>query len=190
MIRQATLPLLFVLSPSLQPAAGEILERRLRRAVRRREPIALGTAAVPYEPAGRPDESPLRRVLLREEGLEIAITTGTARILRELELLVELDRRHSVAVRMVMPASKAEDPEPRLRAVGCLAAEGIATRVLVSPAGAETLRYVFEQAVDAGAQDVEMDTRSLRRGERNSRLATFRRLRLEYGFPRAAVGRG
>jgi DNA repair photolyase len=193
MIRQATLPLLFVLSPALQREPRAALERWLRRAVLRRQPVALGTVAAPYEPAaGRREENPLRRVLLSEEGLEIAITTGTPRILRELDLLVELDRRHSVAVRMVVPASSGDDPEPRMRAVRGLAAEGIATSVLLSPGsgGEETLRFLLEESLAAGALDTEIDVRRLGRAGRASLLATFRRLRLEYGFPRGASGRG
>jgi DNA repair photolyase len=197
MLRQATLPLLFVLSPALQPDPGEALVRRLRKAVCRREPIVLGTAAQPYEPAAGPwQESALRQILLRAEGLEIALTTGTPRILRELGLLVELDRRHSVAVRMIVPAAGGA-PEPRLRAVRGLTAEGIATSLLLRlPAaprgttGEESLRFLLEEALAAGALDVEMDARSLRRGERVPLLAAFERLRLEYGFPRRASGRG
>ncbi len=196
MFNQATLPLLFVLSPSLQPDPGAALERRLRRAALRRQPIALGTAAHPYEPAaGRREENPLRRALLREEGLEIAITTGTPRILRELDLLVELDRRHAVAVRMVVPITAADDPEPLMRAVRGLAAEGIAASVLLSPApgtrnSEETLRFLLEEAREAEALDVEIDAERLCRAELASLISTFRRLRLEYGFPRRAVGRG
>ena len=194
MFNQATLPLLFVLSPSWQPDPGAALERRLRRAALRREPIALGTAAHPYEPAaGRKEENPLRRALLREEGLEIAITTGTPRILREIDLLAELDRRHSVAVRMVVPMSAADDPEPRMRAIRGLAAEGIATSVLLREPGSggeEILRFLLEEAREAEALDVEIDAGALRRTERASLISTFRRLRLEYGFPRRAPGRG
>jgi DNA repair photolyase len=193
MIRQATLPLLFVLSPALHPDPEAALERRLRKAALRREPISLGTAAAPYEPAvRRREENPLR-TLLREEGLEISITTATPRILREVDLLVDLDRRHSVAVRMVVAG--ADDPEPPMRAVRSLAAEGIATSVLVSPGpgagrGEETLRSLLEQAAEAGAWDVEIDAGPPRRAERAFLLATFRRLRLEYGFPRGVPGRG
>jgi DNA repair photolyase len=197
MFQQATLPLLFVLSPALQPDPGAAFARRLRKAALRREPIVVGSAASPYEPAaGRVEENPLRRVLLREEGLEIAITTGTPRILRELDLLAELDRRHSVAVRMVVPATGAHDPEPRLRAVRGLTAEGIATSVLLSPlppgsrSREEILRFLLEEALEAGALDVEIDARSLRRGERDHLVSLFWRLRLEYGFPRRASGRG
>jgi DNA repair photolyase len=196
MSRQATLPLLFALSPALQPGPEAALARRLRRAALRREPIALGTAAVPYEPVtGRGEENPLRQILLREEGLEIAITAGSPRILRELELLVELERRHSVAVRIIVPAA-GEDPETRMRVVRGLAAEGIATSLLLSPAapgsrtGEETFRFLLEGALEAGALDVAIDARSLRCGERAPLLAAFQRLRLEYGFPRGTAGRG
>jgi len=196
MFNQATLPLLFVLSPSLQSDPGAALERRLRRAALRRRPIALGTASHPYEPAaGRREENPLRRALLREEGLEIAITTGTPRILRELDLLAELDRRHSVAVRMIVPITDTDDPESRMQAIRGLAAEGIAASVLLSPApgnrhGEEVLRFLLEEARQAEALDVEIDGGTLRRDERAPLISTFRRLRLEYGFPRRGAGRG
>jgi DNA repair photolyase len=194
MFNQATLPLLFVLSPTLQPDPGAALAHRLRKAVSRRQPIALGTPADPYEPlAGRREENPLQRVLLREEGLELVITTATPRILRELDLLVELDRRHSVTVRMLVPATA--DPESHMGAVRSLAAEGIATSVLLAPApdnrrGKETLRFVMEEALEAGALDVEIDAGALPRSERTSLSANFKRLRLEYGFPRRTSGRG
>ncbi|HEY4565572.1 MAG TPA: hypothetical protein VIJ36_21530, partial [Thermoanaerobaculia bacterium] len=81
MIRQATLPLLFALSPTLQSDPVEMMERRVRRAALRREPVVLGTADAPYEPPAR-GESPLR-ALLPADGLEVAITTATPRILGE-----------------------------------------------------------------------------------------------------------
>jgi DNA repair photolyase len=192
MIRQATLPLLFVLSPALQSDPEAALERKVRRSLRRREPIAAGTAAEPYAPV--PSGSPLR-MLLAEEGLKIAVTTATPRILREIDLLVELDRRHSVTVRMAVPAWGSEDPEPRMRAVRGLAAEGIATSVLLQAlpdgnGGEEALRFLLEEAREAGAHDVEIEAGALRRINRARLLAAFRRLRLEYGFPQAVSGRG
>src|SRR4051794_16689189 len=78
MIRQATLPLLFALSPTLQSDPAEAMERRVRRAALRREPVVLGTAATPYEPPAR-GESPLRTLLPLADGLEVAITTATPR---------------------------------------------------------------------------------------------------------------
>jgi DNA repair photolyase len=192
MIRQATLPLLFALSPTLQSDPAEAMERRVRRAALRREPVVLGTAAIPYEPPAR-GETPLRTLLPLADGLEVAITTATPRILGELELLAELDRRHSVTVRVTAPVPATLDPGPRLRAAHSLAAEGIATVLLLIPAQAgceEELRYFLEQGREAEIHDVEIETAGLRRAERAPLQATFRRLRLECGFPRGAAGRG
>jgi DNA repair photolyase len=192
MIRQATLPLLFVLSPTLRSDPATALERKLRKSLIRRGPIAVGTPAAPYEP--RRTQSPLAKILRLEEGREVAITTASPHILREIHLLVELDRRHSVAVRMIVPVAK-EDPEPWLRAVRGLAAERIAASVLLSPApgthsGEETLRFLLEEAQEAGTLDVEIDAGRLRRSQRAPLISVFQRLRLEYGFPRGSSGRG
>src|SRR3954466_5365382 len=196
MIRQATLPLLFVLSPTLQSDPVGMMERRVRRAALRREPVVLGTAQAPYEPPAR-GESPLRALLPLADGLEVAITTATPRILGELELLAELDRRHSITVRITAPLPATLDPGPRLRAAQALAAEGITTVLLLVPtktdcedACEEEMRFFLEQAREAEIHDVEIETAGLRRAERAPLRATFRRLRLEHGFPRGAAGRG
>jgi DNA repair photolyase len=191
MIRQATLPLLFVLSPSFQADPAEAIERRVRRAAVRREPVVLGTAAAPYEPVR--EASPLRALMPLGDGLKIAITTASPRILGELELLAELDRRHSVTVRLLVPVPTPLDPGPRLRAAHSLAAEGITTVLLLAPtavAREEEMRFFLEAAREANVHDVEIETAPLRRVERPALQDTFRRLRLEYGFPRASAGRG
>jgi DNA repair photolyase len=171
------------------------MERRVRRAILRREPVVLGTADAPYEPPAR-GESPLRTLLLAD-GLEVAVTTATPRVLGELELLAELDRRHSVTVRITAPLSATLDPGPRLRAAHALAAEGITTVLLLVPRKAdceadceEEMRFFLEQAWEAEIHDVEIETAGLRRAERASLGTTFRRLRLEHGFPRGMAGRG
>jgi DNA repair photolyase len=197
MIRQATLPLLFVLAPSLQPDPAEALERKIQRAALRREPVVLGTAAAPYEPVGRGgDSSPLRRLLSSGDGLEITITTASPRILGELELLAELDRRHSVTVKMVAAVPSPLDPGPRLRAANSLAAEGITTVLLLAPAAErpgrfeEELRFLLERARGVEIHDVEIETGAFRRAERAGLRSAFERLRLEHGFPRSCAGRG
>jgi len=188
MIRQATLPLLFALAPVLHPDPEAALERKLRKAVLRREPISLGTLAAPYEPATGREASPLE-ALLKEEGLEVSIITATPRILREIDLLVDLDRRHSVTVRMAVPVT--EDPGPRMRTVHALAAEGIATSVLLSgTVSEEKLRALLQEAWEARAWDVEIEAGSSKRSRKAPPLDVFRRLRLEYGFPRGVAGRG
>lgn len=193
MFRQATYPLLLVLSPTLTASPGAALERRLRKAALRRQPLVIGTPAEPYDPVD--DRFGAARSLLsdlvRQEGLEITVTTRSPRVLRDLELLVELDKRHAVAVRVMVPAA---DPELQLQAVRALAAEGIATTVLCDPVGLdggeEVLRQSFAAASEAGARDIEVDTPALGRAERERFLALFRRLRLEHGFPREIAGRG
>lgn len=184
MILKAALPLLHSLS-SVSP------EARLRRAARRGGPVALGTPAAPYEPAGR---SPLA-ALKTAEGLEIAVVTRSPEITREIELLAELDRRCSVTVDLLMPAADVA----RLEAVARLAAEGIAIRVLCLLRagvndGEPALRKLFAAARDAGAWDVRSlpapRHRFLRSRRPEAGAAIFRRLRLEHGFPREMSGRG
>lgn len=195
MFRQASYPLLLVLSPTLTASPGAALERRLRKAALRGQPLVLGTPAEPYDPAD--DRFAAARSLLgdlvRQEGLEITVTTRSPRILRDLELFVELDKRHAVAVRVMAPAAS---PELQLQAVRALAAEGIATSVLCAPPdldegdGEEVLRRFFAAASEAGARDVAVEAPALEWAERERLSSLVRRLRLEHGFPRAVAGRG
>jgi DNA repair photolyase len=193
------------------PAAARDLGRH--RAVRRGNQVALGTAEAPYAPGV--DLRELRGV----EGLEVAVTTRSPAILDELERLVELDRLCSVTVDMMLAAVDpflvrrlepgAAEARSRLRAVAGLAAEGIAVRVLCTPLcpglndREPALRAFMAAARDAGALDVmagtapEHSSRLARfLGRRppetdlDPRLAVFRRLKLEFGFPRLSTGRG
>jgi DNA repair photolyase len=133
-------------------------------------------------------------------------------ILRHVEVLAELDRRHAVTVRMMVPTVDPElaerlepgepDPRARLRAVRQLAEEGIETRVLCSPwlpglhDRESVLSPLFAAAREAGAYDVQLPRdlrgteRKLSRTRRDRRLALFQRLRLEHGFPQTIPGRG
>lgn len=192
MIAKATLPLLAPLFP-ISVVSDD--SARLRRAARRGGPVTLGTPAAPYEPVGR---SPLAALEGIDE-LEITVVTRSPEIVSELDLLADLDRRCAVTVEMI-----ASDADPvlawKLEAMARLAAEGIAVRVLcplVAGAndGEAALRKLLAAARDAGAWDV----RALAAGKRPrlslrpkpaDALTTFRRLRLEYGFPRAMAGRG
>lgn len=191
MIRQATLPLLFTLSPTL-PKEEAALERQLRRSVARKGPVVVGSATDPYDPAVHGTARALLETFLRREGLEISIVTRSPRIANDLELLVELDKRHSVTVRTVLEAAGL-DTAARMHAARALAAEGITTVILCRPAtpdGEEGLRSILEEARESGAFDVEVEAGTLDRAGRAAVLATFRRLRLEYGFPLDVPGRG
>jgi DNA repair photolyase len=205
MAYEATLPL-FSLFPVARAAQGSLdfdlaaLEKRLCKAALRSEPVAVGTVDDPYEPVS--DHHAASRALLtvcnRVEGLELSITTRSPRIVDDLTLLTELDRRHAVTVHILMAAANPE----LMGAVETLAAEGIDTRVLwLSEGGGDevALRLLFEQAQEAGASDVglrlaprtRLVPRHPPRTEKEERLlATFRRLRLTHGFPRPVPGRG
>jgi hypothetical protein len=201
------------------------LERKLRRAALRGQPIVLGTVDIPYEPVRRLrhpgfNRSPLAALDLSgtpgmsetlgttgiAEGLAVSITTRSPLILRDLDLLAELDRRHAVTVHVTLPTVDpvladrlepgAPDPRARLRAVRQLAEEGIDTQVVCSPVlagendGEEVLRQLFAEVREAGANDMTASAAHLRPAVRDRFLATFRLLRLEYGFPQGLPGRG
>lgn len=191
MIRQASLPLIFALSPTLSNEEA-VLERELRRAAARKGPVVLGSVADPYDPTTRGMVRSLLETFLRQEGLEISITTRSPRIQSDLELLAELDKRHSVTIRMALEP-EAGDAAARMHAARCLAAEGITTVVLCCPSegsGEADLRPLLMEAREAGVFDVEIETSSLDRAAKAPVQATFRRLRLEHGFPLDVPGRG
>lgn len=219
MSRQATLPFVPTLT---QVPSDPAVEPLLRRAILRREPVVLGTAgADPYSvDSGQATfVRSLLQALTRVEGLEVAITTRSPRILQDLSLLIELDQKHMVRVDVPLPATDPElalrieprEPEPqaRLWAVSQLAAEGITTKVVVKPVlpgvndGEAELQALFEAAGKAGAWDIALETVPAARAQlnlwpgarkggagRDALLTLFRRLRLEHGFPRTQPGRG
>ncbi len=152
--------------------AARSLERALRRTDLRGQPIAIGTVTDPYQPAERHYgvTRSILETLEKASGLDVSITTRSPLILRDLELLARLDRRHSITVnvsiatldpataRKLEPRSPA--PEARLRAVRALAAESIATQLFCMPvmpginSSEARLRPIFEAAVEYEAQDV------------------------------------
>lgn len=194
MILKATFPLLSPLFPVSVVSAASEHSARLQRAARRGGPVALGTPAAPYEPAGRSPLAALEGI----DGLEITVVTRSPEIVRELDLLADLDRRCFVTVEMMASVT---DPVLawKLEAVARLAAEGIAVRVLCPQAagaddGEAALRKLLAAAREAGAWDVRAlaapRKRLSLRPKATDTLTTFRRLRLEYGFPREMAGRG
>lgn len=152
--------------------AAERLHEKVRKMALQGQPIAIGTATDPYQPAER-YYGVTRSILdvFRElAGLDLSITTKSPLILRDLDLLAELDRKHAITVNMTLTTVnaalarrieiKAPDPAARLRTIRKLTEEGIATRVFVMPVmpginhETDTLRPLLEAARDAGAEDV------------------------------------
>jgi len=221
--------------------AAESLRRQLRKIDLRGQTIAVGTATDPYQPAER--HYGVTRALLEvfrdAEGLSLALTTKSPLVLRDLDLLVELDRRHAVEIHVTLTTVDGElarrlevdapAPAARLRTIARLAEAGLATRVNCMPllpginTGEATLAPLFAAARDAGAAQVTANPLFLKGasvrahffawlarefphleplyrrlyGRRDyldgeaseALLTTFRRLRLEHGFPRPAPGR-
>jgi DNA repair photolyase len=125
--------------------AAEVLARTLARTPLGRDQIALGTATDPYQPAERKFELTrgMLRVFASVGGLDLSITTKSALIVRDLDLLKEINQRSRLSVnfslitvnrklqRMLEP--RAPRPSLRLRALSELNAAGIRCNLLMMP---------------------------------------------------------
>ncbi|TAM81532.1 MAG: radical SAM protein [Acidobacteria bacterium] len=123
----------------------ELLRAELRRARDGGLPIALGTATDPYQPAEKQFEVTrgMLKVLGEFEDLDFSITTKSTLILRDIDLLVPLARRHRLNVHITVTTvdsglarlmePKAPPPIMRLEAVRHLVSAGIRTGVNAAP---------------------------------------------------------
>lgn len=122
----------------------DLLERELGE-VKAGHRIALGADADPW-PAEETTRGRTRAVLValaRREGLDVSITTRSDLVVGTLDLLIDLARRHRVAVNLVVATLDrrlAEALEPgetrpdlRLKAMSELAAADVPAGALVSP---------------------------------------------------------
>ena len=152
-------------------AAG-LLRAELGRARDRGQSIALGTATDPYQPAEKQFEITRRmlEVFAGFEGLDFSITTKSVLILRDLDLLGEIARRHSFSIHLTITTTdeclarllepKAPPPTQRLEAVERLAQAGIDVCVNAMPIlpgindDPATLDELVRQAAAAGARSI------------------------------------
>jgi DNA repair photolyase len=152
-------------------AAG-LLRAELARARDRGQSIALGTATDPYQPAEKQFEITRRllEVFAGFEGLDFSITTKSVLILRDLELLREVARRHRFSVHLTVTTTderlarllepKAPPPAQRLEAVARLAEAGIDVSVNAMPIlpgindGPLALDDLVRQSAAAGARSI------------------------------------
>ena len=125
--------------------AAEVLARTLARTPLGKDQIALGTATDPYQPAERKFELTrgMLRVFASVGGLDLSITTKSALILRDLDLLTAINQRSRLSVnfslitvnrklqRMLEP--RAPRPALRLRALSELSAAGVHCNLLMMP---------------------------------------------------------
>ena len=135
-------------------------------------PIVIGTATDPYQPAER--RFLLTRRLLETfrgfRDLTISITTKSSLVARDVDLLVELARKHDVSVNLSLATvdpvllrqlePRTPLPHARLRALKTLTTAGIEAGVLIAPIlpgitdSWSSLAQVMEAAKEAGARFV------------------------------------
>jgi DNA repair photolyase len=124
---------------------GPETDRQLRRAVRRGERIALGTATDPYQP-GEAERRVTRRFLetvARHRGVRLGITTKGALVLRDLDVLKRIAERSDVSVHVSLISTRAEllrrlepwapPPEVRLEVMRRLTEAGITVWLGLAP---------------------------------------------------------
>jgi DNA repair photolyase len=150
--------------------APERLRAELRQGRDKGQPIALGTATDPYQPAERQFAITRRmlEVFAEFRGLDLSITTKSVLILRDVDLLQSLALRHRFSVHMTVTTHdeclarllepKAPAPAQRLEAVRRLAQAGIRVGVNAMPIlpglndAPRMLEALAAQAAQAGAR--------------------------------------
>ncbi|MFN3326847.1 MAG: radical SAM protein [Bryobacteraceae bacterium] len=134
------------------------------------EPIAIGTATDPYQPAERRYRITRRilEVFAGERGRSLGITTKSDLVSRDADLLQRVARGNSLSVNLTITTLDARlarriepfapRPDLRLAAIRKLAGAGIRAGVFVAPVlplindSAESLEAIARAARDAGAR--------------------------------------
>lgn len=176
----------------------DLFERELR-AVRPGEWIAIGTATDPYQPAERRHgvTRAVLEVLARQAGLQVALTTKSDLVLRDLDVLARLAVRNRLRINMTITTlderlarrlePRAPRPDLRLGALAQLAEAGLETAVFASPVlpgindGEGELEAVARAARKAGAKHFGAQMVFLREPARSHFLAV-----LDREFPQLA----
>lgn len=149
--------------------AAELLERDLRRGIPAEEPIAIGTATDPYQPAERRFQVTrgLLEVFARHRDLTLSVTTKQELVMRDVDLMAEIADANRFRVNITLTTvdhqlarvlePRASTPQGRLRTVERLAMAGIRVNINLMPIlpgitdDAGDLERLFAQAKAAGA---------------------------------------
>ena len=127
-----------------KPNAAQLLRQTLAKPGYTPKPIAMGTNTDPYQPI-EADYRITRSILevCLEARHPVTITTKSARVIRDLDLLIELARLRLVAVAISVTSldpklsgllePRASAPAKRIAALGQLAAAGVPTHVSIAP---------------------------------------------------------
>src|ERR671926_1950343 len=171
---------------------AEIMHKELARPLWENEPVAIGAATDPYQPAeGRYRLTRACLEALRDAANPFSIITRGPMIVRDLDVLVEAAERASVAVTFSIPTLDDEvwqrtepstaHPRQRLRALKRLVDAGVKASVGMAPIlpglsdRPEQLAEVVRAARDAGATHVWANLLFLRPGTREHFLEQLAR---------------
>ncbi|MGZ4385633.1 MAG: radical SAM protein [Gaiellaceae bacterium] len=175
----------------VKPNIAEVLARELDRASWRGEPVTIGTATDPYQPAeGRFRLTRACIEVLSRAANPFTLITRNPMIVRDLELLVEASQRAEVAVSFSVPTldddvwRKTEPgtphPRRRLEALRLLVDAGIRAGVSMAPIlpgisdRPEQLERVVRAAREAGATTLWVSLLNLRGGTREHFIERLR----------------
>lgn len=165
-------------------AAAAVLAQELRPEKLSGCPIAIGTVTDPYQPAERQYciTRQVLEVFAQHRGLTLSLTTKSALLLRDLDVLQELHRRHRLTLQVTLITAdralcrriepRAPTPERRLQAVRGLAQAGLQVGVFAMPLlpfitdRPESLEALLQACADAGAQFAVADLLRLRSSAR------------------------
>ena len=169
-----------------------VLRRELARASWQREPVAIGAATDPYQPAeGRYRLTRGCIEAFAEAASPFSIITRGPLIVRDVDVLAEAARRADVSVTFSVPTLDHEiwrstepgtsPPQQRLRALSRLVEAGIDARVGMAPIlpglsdRPELLAEVVREARAAGATGIWANLLYLRPGTREHFLSALER---------------
>ena len=149
--------------------AASLLACTLKPSHLRGNPLVIGTATDPYQPAERTFHitRALLEMLLNYRNLHLGIITKSPLIARDTDLLAELSARHRLTVSLSLGSidgtllrrlePRAPAPHARLRAMQKLSQAGVRVGLLIAPIlpgitdGREGLRALVAAAKEAGA---------------------------------------
>ncbi|MEQ1541099.1 MAG: PA0069 family radical SAM protein [Novosphingobium sp.] len=146
-----------------KPDAARLLRETLAKPGYKPAPIAMGTNTDPYQPIeGRYRITRQVLEVCLEARHPVTITTKSARVLRDLDLLIELARLNLTAVALSVTSldprlsgllePRASAPVKRLDALGKLAVAGVPTHVSVAPVIPAITDEFIEAILEAAAQ--------------------------------------
>ena len=167
-----------------------VLRRELARPSWRREPVAIGAATDPYQPAeGRYRLTRACIEALADAATPFALITRGPLVVRDVDVLADAARRATVSVTFSVPTLDPEiwrrtepgtaPPRQRLRALGVLVAAGIKASVGMAPIlpglsdRPELLAAVVREARAAGATGIWANLLYLKPGTREHFLAAL-----------------